>query len=127
MIVQWLRDSGPTYFERRRGLDRFKEAQRPIRDQIKKELIAGRKVSHWMWFVFPQAKGLGTSRTSRVFALSPKEARAYRADDELANFYAVCTMLVLHHLEHGLELEDIFGGVDAQKFRSSMELFRDLP
>ena len=87
------------------------------------ELRDGKKQSHWMWFVFPQIAGLGTSGTSKKFALSGlQEARAYAAHDDLGDRLYEATEAVL---DWGgtLSAEDIFGPVDAMKFKSSMTLF----
>jgi uncharacterized protein (DUF1810 family) len=86
------------------------------------ELRAGRKRSHWMWFVFPQIAGLGQSPTSRRYAItSLAEARAYLAHPVLGPRLIECAR-VLSGLEAGTA-DDVFGGVDAMKLRSSMTLF----
>jgi uncharacterized protein (DUF1810 family) len=86
------------------------------------ELRQGRKTSHWMWFVFPQIAGLGQSPTSRMYAISSLgEARAYLAHPVLGPRLAECAEIVC-----GVEsrsAEQIFGGIDAQKLRSSATLF----
>jgi uncharacterized protein (DUF1810 family) len=86
------------------------------------ELRAGRKRSHWMWFVFPQIAGLGQSPISRRYAIaSLDEARAYVAHPILGPRLIECARILT-----GLEArsaEDVFGGVDAMKLRSSMTLF----
>ena len=103
-------------------LERFVEAQEGVYDDVRAELRAGRKRSHWMWFVFPQLKGLGRSATAARYAIgSLDEARAYLAHPVLGRRLKECTQLVLD--VDGRTLEDIFGGVDALKFRSSMTLF----
>ncbi len=87
------------------------------------EISAGRKTSHWMWFVFPQIAGLGSSATTRKFALASKnEASAYCTHEELGPrlFDAVEAML---EWAGTMSAEDILGSVDALKFRSSMTLF----
>jgi uncharacterized protein (DUF1810 family) len=86
------------------------------------ELRRGRKVSHWMWFVFPQLAGLGRSGTARFYAIrSLAEAEAYLAHPVLGHrLRESCTVLT------GLpaaSAEEVFGGVDAVKLRSSMTLF----
>jgi uncharacterized protein (DUF1810 family) len=86
------------------------------------ELRAGRKVSHWMWFVFPQVAGLGRSATAQEFAISSLgEARAYLSHPvlgpRLAESARVLTAVA------GRSAEQIFGSLDAQKLRSSMTLF----
>ncbi len=86
------------------------------------ELRAGRKRSHWMWFVFPQIAGLGQSSMSRTYAISSlDEARAYLAHPILGPRLTECAR-ILSALE-GLTAQDIFGGIDAIKLRSSMTLF----
>ena len=106
------------------GLERFVAAQ----DQAGTfasavdELRAGRKRSHWMWFVFPQIAGLGQSPISRRYAIaSLDEARAYLAHPVLGPRLIECTGIV-GELE-GRSAQDIFGGIDAIKLRSSMTLF----
>jgi uncharacterized protein (DUF1810 family) len=86
------------------------------------ELRAGRKRSHWMWFVFPQIAGLGQSPTSRRYAISSlDEARAYLAHPVLGSRLHECAG-ILSELE-GRSAQEIFGGIDAIKLRSSMTLF----
>ena len=103
-------------------LDRFVAAQAPVYRQVESELDRGRKESHWMWFVFPQIAGLGSSPTARHFAISgADEARAYLAHPLLGARLRDCTRRVLAH-RHRSAVE-IFGSVDALKFRSSMTLF----
>ena len=86
------------------------------------ELRQGRKESHWMWFVFPQIAGLGTSPTARLYAIaSADEARAYLAHQLLGDRLLDCTAAILHHRERSAVA--IFGAVDAMKLRSSMTLF----
>ena len=86
------------------------------------ELRSGRKTSHWMWFVFPQIAGLGFSPTSRRYAItSLAEARAYLAHRVLGP-RLIESAAIVSGLS-GLTAEQIFGGIDAQKLRSSMTLF----
>ena len=86
------------------------------------ELRAGRKVSHWMWFVFPQIAGLGRSATAQQFAISSLgEARAYLRHPVLAPRLAESARILTEVT--GRTAEQIFGGLDAQKLRSSMTLF----
>jgi uncharacterized protein (DUF1810 family) len=86
------------------------------------ELRAGRKDSHWMWFVFPQLAGLGHSSMARKFALrSLAEARAYLEHPVLGPRLLECTSIVAE--TPGRSVEDVFGAVDAMKLRSSMTLF----
>ena len=103
-------------------LTRFIEAQEDIYGQALAELRHGRKQSHWMWFVFPQMAGLGTSPTARLYAIaSADEARAFLGHPLLGARLRECTAAVLAHRERGAEA--IFGAVDAMKLRSSMTLF----
>ena len=103
-------------------LDRFVAAQAEIYGQALAELRAGRKQSHWMWFVFPQIAGLGHSPTALFYAIaSAAEARAYLAHPLLGARLAECIEAILGH--RGESAEAIFGPVDAMKLRSSMTLF----
>ena len=105
-------------------LERFVAAQDAggTYDQALAELRQGRKTSHWMWFVFPQVAGLGQSPTSRRYAISSRaEARAYLRHPVLGPRLAE-TAGVLVELG-GDDADEIFGGLDAQKLRSSMTLF----
>ncbi len=86
------------------------------------ELRSGRKLSHWMWFVFPQIAGLGQSSMSRRYAISSlAEARAYLAHPVLGPRLVECARIVGEL--HGLTAQQIFGEIDAVKLRSSMTLF----
>jgi uncharacterized protein (DUF1810 family) len=86
------------------------------------ELRRGRKTSHWMWFVFPQIAGLGLSPVSRRFAIaSLEEARAYLAHPVLGPRLFECAGILAQ--TPGRTAEQIFGGIDALKLRSSMTLF----
>jgi uncharacterized protein (DUF1810 family) len=103
-------------------LDRFVAAQAGTYAQALAELKAGRKQSHWMWFVFPQFAGLGRSPTAIFYAIaSLAEARAYLAHSLLGPRLLACTAAVLAH--RGRSAEAIFGVVDAMKLKSSMTLF----
>lgn len=87
------------------------------------ELRAGRKVSHWMWYVFPQIAGLGQSPTSRRYAISSvAEARAYLAHPVLGPRLLECAEILT--ALSGRTADEVFGGIDAMKLRSSMTLFR---
>ncbi len=91
-------------------------------DQALRELHAGRKHSHWMWFVFPQVKGLGSSPMAQHYAISGlEEARAYLAHPVLGHRLVECAR-ALTALE-GTDAVRVFGPVDAQKLQSSMTLF----
>lgn len=86
------------------------------------ELSAGRKTSHWMWFVFPQLDGLGRSATARAYAVSGlEEARAYLAHPVLGPRLRECCEALL--AVEGRTAEQVLGSVDAMKLRSSMTLF----
>ncbi|MFN2571350.1 MAG: DUF1810 domain-containing protein [Gemmatimonadales bacterium] len=105
-------------------LARFLTAQDRQYPQVLNELRAGQKTSHWMWYVFPQIQGLGSSGTARFYAIaSLDEAKAYLAHPVLGARLVECTALV-----NGVQnrsIVDILGAVDAMKFRSSMTLFRE--
>ncbi|WP_229487413.1 DUF1810 domain-containing protein [Pseudoduganella lutea] len=104
------------------NLDRFIAAQDRIYDDVLRELRAGRKTSHWMWFIFPQLQGLGRSETAQYYGIaSLDEARAYLAHPVLGARLRECTALVNAH--GGTRIDTILGHVDALKFRSSMTLF----
>jgi uncharacterized protein (DUF1810 family) len=103
-------------------LNRFVKAQDRLFEQVRSELGAGRKRTHWMWFIFPQIKGLGHSYTAIEFAISSRaEAEAYLGHPILGPRLRLCTQLVLNI--EGRAIEDIFGYPDDLKFRSSMTLF----
>ncbi len=86
------------------------------------ELRAGRKQSHWMWFVFPQVAGLGQSAMSRTYAISSlAEAKAYLAHPVLGERLVECAQILTRLT--GRTAQDVFGAVDAVKLRSSMTLF----
>ena len=105
-------------------LQRFIDAQDPVFEQVKQELRRGRKTGHWMWFIFPQIKGLGSSAMAQHFALSGyEEARAYAHHAILGSRLAECTRLV--NSVEGRSIGQIFGYPDDLKFRSSMTLFAE--
>ena len=104
------------------NLQRFVDAQARVYEEVRRELRAGRKESHWMWFVFPQIAGLGQSPTSIRFAIaSLEEARAYLAHPVLGPRLRECAKLALD--VEGKTARQIFGPIDEMKFRSSMTLF----
>jgi uncharacterized protein (DUF1810 family) len=106
-------------------LRRFIEAQAPVIAQVRRELAQGCKRTHWMWFIFPQLRGLGHSPTARHFGLAGlAEARAYLADPVLGPRLVECTALV-NHVE-GSTAYEVFGSPDDLKFRSCMTLFATL-
>ena len=105
-------------------LQRFVDAQARTYDAALAELTAGRKRTHWMWFVFPQLAGLGLSRTAQAYAIaSLDEARAYLAHPLLGPRLRACTAAV--NAVHGRTAHEIFASPDDLKFRSSMTLFRE--
>jgi uncharacterized protein (DUF1810 family) len=104
------------------NLERFVDAQAQTYERVRRELEAGRKDSHWMWFIFPQIMGLGQSAMSIRFAIaSLDEAKAYLAHPVLGPRLRTCAKLALD--APGATARDIFGPVDEMKFRSSMTLF----
>jgi uncharacterized protein (DUF1810 family) len=103
-------------------LDRFVTAQAPVFPAVLAELQAGRKQTHWMWFVFPQLRGLGHSSMATFYGMpSLHAARDYLAHPVLGPRLEVCTRTVID-LESG-SLHQIFGSPDDMKFQSSMTLF----
>lgn len=106
----------------RDDLDRFVRAQQPLQAQITAELVAGIKRTHWMWFVFPQLRGLGRSAMADHYGLaSSTEALAFWRHPVLGPRLKAQTGLVLAHA--GRSAQAIFGPPDDLKFRSSMTLF----
>lgn len=103
-------------------LQRFVAAQAPVYDRVLDELRAGRKRTHWMWFIFPQIEGLGFSATSRRYAIrSRAEAAAYLQHSLLGARLAECAALLLG--VQGRSALDILGAPDDLKLCSSMTLF----
>ena len=103
-------------------LDRFIDAQNGIYGQALSELKAGRKRSHWMWFIFPQIAGLGTSSMAEKYAIrSAEEAAAYLADPILGTRLLRCVDAMLSVNDRSAH--DILGSPDDLKFRSSLTLF----
>ena len=106
------------------NLDRFVSAQETSYARVLTELARGLKTSHWMWFVFPQLAGLGSSEVSRHYAISSiKEAQAYLAHPLLGARYRECVALLQDLF--GATAEAVFGHVDAAKLRSSLTLFAE--
>jgi uncharacterized protein (DUF1810 family) len=104
------------------NLQRFVDAQASCFAQVRSELSAGKKRSHWMWFVFPQLQGLGSSAMAQHYAISGiEEAKAYLAHPLLGDRLRDCTSLV--NAIPGRTVEDIFGYPDDLKFRSCVTLF----
>jgi uncharacterized protein (DUF1810 family) len=103
-------------------LERFVAAQRHVYTQVVDELRRGRKAGHWIWFIFPQIAGLGSSPTSRQFAIaSLYEARAYLAHPVLGTRLLECADLLL--AVQGRSAAEVLGSLDSIKVRSSMTLF----
>ncbi|WP_437740091.1 DUF1810 domain-containing protein [Sorangium sp. So ce1504] len=104
------------------NLQRFVDAQAPVYARVLAELRRGEKTSHWMWFIFPQLKGLGHSAMAQRFGIASKgEAEAYLQHPTLGPRLLECTRLV-NQIE-GRSLYDIFDSPDDMKFCSSMTLF----
>ena len=104
------------------NLQRFVDAQQHVISSVIAELKHGRKRGHWIWFIFPQLKGLGHSANSEFYGiLSLQEAAAYLQHPLLGPRLKECTQLV--NAVEGHSAQDIFGEIDALKFRSSMTLF----
>ena len=106
-------------------LKRFLEAQDPMYERVCAELRMERKESHWMWFIFPQLRGLGSSQTAIRYGISSRqEAEAYLEHPVLGPRLRECTSLV--NLIEGRSIDQIFGYPDDLKFRSSMTLFANV-
>jgi uncharacterized protein (DUF1810 family) len=104
------------------NLQRFLEAQNTYFERVRSELKDGSKRGHWIWFIFPQIKGLGHSPMAQKFAISSRdEAEAYLAHPILGSRLRECTELV--NLIEGRSIGEIFGNPDDLKFRSCMTLF----
>lgn len=104
------------------NLQRFVDAQQSVIANVLAELRQARKRGHWIWFIFPQLKGLGHSANSELFGISSlQEASAYLQHPVLGPRLNECAQLV--NAVDGRSAEDIFGDIDAIKFRSSMTLF----
>jgi uncharacterized protein (DUF1810 family) len=110
-------DSGERF-----DLERFVDAQAGVYERVCGELRAGRKQSHWMWFVFPQIRGLGSSEMAVRYAISSlDEAKAYLRHDVLGVRLRECAGILIG--VQGRTVEEIFGYPDDLKFHSSMTLF----
>ncbi len=108
--------------DRHFDLDRFLVAQQGVYDNVVAELRRGLKSGHWIWFIFPQVAGLGSSDMSRHYAIvSLDEARAYLAHPVLGPRLRECAGILL--ATEGRTAEQIFGWLDAKKLRSSVTLF----
>lgn len=104
------------------GLKRFIEAQNDSYDQALKEIRNGRKLTHWIWYIFPQMKGLGFSYNSEYYGItSLQEARDYLENELLRKrLFEITESLLMHK---GKDIESIMGDIDAMKLKSSMTLF----
>ena len=104
------------------SLDRFVQAQTLMYPSVLKQMQNGKKTSHWMWFMFPQLRGLGTSTMAHIYGLSGLgESKAYLAHPVLSGrLYELCGELLKHKDKTALE---IFGDIDEMKLKSSMTLF----
>jgi uncharacterized protein (DUF1810 family) len=106
-------------------LQRFVEAQNPVFDGVIDELRAGRKRSHWMWFVFPQLRGLGSTAMAEKYGIGSRdEAAAYLAHEVLGPRLRRCAQLVTQ--SGALTAAALMGSVDALKLSSSMTLFAEV-
>ena len=104
------------------SLDRFLEAQERMYETALKEIKNGEKESHWMWYIFPQLRGLGKSRMAYAYGINGiEEAKAYLAHPVLSARLIEITEALLEHKDQ--DVEDILGDIDAMKLRSSMTLF----
>ncbi|MHA8091912.1 DUF1810 domain-containing protein [Aquirufa regiilacus] len=108
------------------NLNRFLLAQEDTYEQALREIQKGRKMSHWMWFIFPQLKGLGTSFNSTFYGISGKdEAEAYLAHPVLGFRLIKISKVLLTHADK--PIEQILGHTDSLKLKSCMELFGRIP
>jgi uncharacterized protein (DUF1810 family) len=104
------------------NLQRFVDAQNPVYQRVCADLRNGRKDSHWMWFIFPQLRGLGSSHLATAFGISSREeAEAYLDHSLLGPRLRECVQLV--NLTDRRSIDQIFGYPDDLKFRSSITLF----
>ena len=108
------------------NLNRFVEAQEYNYALALKEIQAGRKESHWMWYTFPQLTGLGHSQNAIYYGISGvEEAQAYLAHSKLGPRLTEISRVLLTHEEK--PIEQIFGHLDSLKLKSCMELFASVP
>ena len=104
------------------SLDRFLEAQERMYEIALKEIKNGEKESHWMWYIFPQLRGLGKSQMAYAYGINGlEEAKAYLDHPVLSARLIEISEALLEH--KGKDIEDILGDIDAMKLRSSMTLF----
>jgi len=105
------------------SLSRFLPAQQNIYPQVIKELQSGKKTSHWMWFIFPQIEGLGSSSTAKFYSIKNREeAKEYIEHPVLGKRLLECSNILLQI--NGRSADEIFGYPDNLKLRSSMTLFK---
>lgn len=103
-------------------LERYIDAQKPVYENVVRELTQGYKTGHWMWFIFPQITGLGRSSLSQLYGIKDlMEARSYLQHPVLGSRLKECSGLLLLHGNRNIE--SVLGPVDALKLRSSMTLF----
>lgn len=108
------------------SLQRFLDAQNKYGqyNTAVKELLEGRKRSHWIWYILPQVKGLGFSYNSNYYGIgSIEEARAYLEHPELGNRLRRVTEILIWWAHRGKSMRDLLGGIDAMKARSCLTLF----
>ena len=104
------------------NLQRFVDVQNSVYEQVRAELRNGQKEGHWIWFIFPQLRGLGHSQLATAFGISSRqEAEAYLEHPVLGPRLRECTRLV--NLVEGRSIKQIFAYPDDLKFKSSMSLF----
>ena len=105
------------------NLERFIEAQERVWTTVLKELSAGKKLTHWSWFIFPQIRGLGESAMSKMYAIeSVQEAAAYWQHPVLGPRLIQCIELMMRHVGR-FTPKEILGPIDAIKLRSCLTLF----
>jgi len=105
------------------SLNRFISAQDKVYDYVLLELKNGKKLRHWMWYIFPQIDGLGKSFKAKMYSIkSLEEAKAYLKHPILGNRLKECSKII-YELE-GKSAKDIFGYIDSMKLKSSMTLFK---
>ena len=113
----------PSYKDDQFDLERFVVAQQNIYPRAIAEIETGQKVSHWMWFIYPQLRGLGRSYKSQFYGISSlAEARAYLSHEILGTRLRQCVSALLNL--NGRTAFEIFGEVDEKKLSSSLTLFR---
>lgn len=106
-------------------LDRFILAQEPVYETVREELAAGRKSTHWVWFIFPQLAALGSSPTAKLFGIEGiDEARAYWAHPLLRERLSECLHLVLEI--QGKNIQQVLGSLDDMKLCSCVTLFSEV-